>query len=136
MGPELGCTFALPLALDPIKRVALLLTAFAAVFAGGAAVAAAYEPPPANGPFDYQIGGDYPLAAAVQVVSRDWFSGQPAPDPVYSICYVNAFQTQANESGTDRPDERSNWPQRPRLSPRSSRTARCRLRRACGPRCR
>ena len=76
----------------------------------------AYAPPPVNAGFDYQIGGDYPLPAGVQVVSRDWFSGQPAPDPAYSICYVNAFQTQANEPGTDRPDERSAWPRRLVLS--------------------
>ena len=65
------------------------------------------QPPPANAEFDYQIGGDYPLPEGVTVVSRDWFSGDPAPDPAYSICYVNAFQTQANEPGVDRPDERS-----------------------------
>ena len=28
----------------------------------------------------------------------------------YSICYVNAFQSQDDEDGVDRPDERSNWP--------------------------
>jgi hypothetical protein len=72
--------------------------------------AASYAPPPENAGFDYQIGGDYPLPDGVSVVARDWFSGEPAPEPAYSICYVNAFQTQANERGTDRPDERSNWP--------------------------
>ena len=72
-------------------------------------------PPPTNAGFDYQIGGDYPLPEGVSVVSRDWFSG-PAADPAYSICYVNAFQTQANEPGTDRPDERSNWPRKLILS--------------------
>ncbi len=36
--------------------------------------------------------------------------GDPADEPAYSICYVNAFQTQADERGVDRPDERSNWP--------------------------
>jgi hypothetical protein len=71
---------------------------------------AAAEPPPANAGFDYQIGGDYPLPDGVSVVSRDWFSGDPAPVPTYSICYVNAYQTQADEPGVDRPDERSNWP--------------------------
>lgn len=76
----------------------------------------AYSPPPANAGFDYQIGGDYPLPDGVSVVSRDWFSGRPAAEPAYSICYVNAFQTQANEPGTDRPDERSNWPRRLVLS--------------------
>jgi hypothetical protein len=70
----------------------------------------AFAPPPANAGFDYQIGGDYPLPDGVSVVSRDWFSGEAADEPVYSICYVNAFQTQANERGVDRPDERSNWP--------------------------
>jgi hypothetical protein len=71
---------------------------------------AAAEPPSANAVFDYQIGGDYQLPEGVTVVSRDWFSGDPAPDPAYSICYVNAYQTQANEPGVDRPDERTNWP--------------------------
>ena len=71
-------------------------------------------PPPTNAIFDYQIGGDYPLPEGVSVVSRDWFSGDAAADPVYSICYVNAFQTQADEPGVDRPDEHSNWPHAPR----------------------
>ena len=73
--------------------------------------AAAYAPPPANAKFDYQIGGDYPPPAGVRVVSRDWFSGRPAAGSRYSICYVNAFQTQADEAGVDRPDEHANWPQ-------------------------
>jgi hypothetical protein len=89
----------------------LLAAVAAAVLAATApAHAGSYAPPPANAVFDYQIGGDYPLPAGVTVVSRDWFSGTPADDPVYSICYVNAFQTQADERGVDRPDERSNWP--------------------------
>jgi hypothetical protein len=65
--------------------------------------------PPPNAKFDYQIGGDYPLPAGVTVVSRDWFTGA-APAKGYGICYVNAFQTQADEEGIDRPDEKSNWP--------------------------
>ena len=74
------------------------------------AVARSYSAPPPNAGFDYQIGGDYPLPAGVSVVSRDWFRGRPAGPGAYSICYVNAFQTQANERGIDRPDERANWP--------------------------
>ena len=70
----------------------------------------AVAPPPANAGFDYQIGGDYPLPDGVTVVSRDWFAGEAAEAPAYSICYVNGFQTQANEAGVDRPDERANWP--------------------------
>jgi hypothetical protein len=74
------------------------------------AAAADWELPTANAKFDYQIGGDYPLPSGVQVVSRDWFIGE-APGSAYGICYVNAFQTQADEAGVDRPDEKSNWPQ-------------------------
>lgn len=69
-----------------------------------------WEAPPGNAKWDYQIGGDYPLPRGVRVVSRDWFSGE-APDTAYGICYVNAFQTQADEDDVDRPDEQSNWPQ-------------------------
>lgn len=93
---------------------AVLVTAALTVLAP--ATASAFAPPPANGIFDYQIGGDYPLHDGVSIVSRDWFSGDPAPDPAYSICYVNAFQTQADERGVDRPDERSNWPRKLVLS--------------------
>ncbi len=75
-----------------------------------APTAAAVHAPPANAGFDYQIGGDYELPDGASVVSRDWFSGEPAGEPVYSICYVNAFQTQGDEPGVYRPDERSNWP--------------------------
>jgi endo-alpha-1,4-polygalactosaminidase (GH114 family) len=67
--------------------------------------------PPPDAKFDYQIGGDYPLPPGVEVVSRDWFIGSAVP-AAYSICYVNAFQTQDDERGVDRPDERSNWPAR------------------------
>lgn len=66
--------------------------------------------PPQGAAFDYQIGQDYPLPAGVTVVSRDWFSGQPAAG-AYSICYVNAFQTQPDSADVDRIDELSNWPQ-------------------------
>lgn len=95
----------------PLRARPLLLAALAAcALLVAATPAVAYAPPPANAGFDYQIGGDYPLPAGVSVVSRDWFSGTAAPDPAYTVCYVNAFQTQADEPGTDRPDERSNWP--------------------------
>ena len=49
--------------------------------------------PPANGRFDYQIGGDYKPLTSVRIVDRDR-TGQPAAGK-YNICYVNAFQTQA-----------------------------------------
>jgi hypothetical protein len=89
-----------------------MLVRLASALAMGLALAApsqAAKPPPANAGFDYQIGGDYPLAAGVSVVSRDWYIGH-APRGTYAICYVNAFQTQDDESGVRRRDERSAWP--------------------------
>jgi hypothetical protein len=80
-----------------------LLTVLLAI---AAQAGAAPEP---NAKFDYQIGGDYTPPSGVEVVSRDWFMGA-AHETAYSICYVNAFQTQDDEDGVDRPDERSNWP--------------------------
>lgn len=56
-----------------------------------------FVPPPANGKWDYQIGGPYAPATGVKVVSRD---RTVAPVPgLYNICYVNVMQTQPNESG-------------------------------------
>lgn len=76
----------------------------------GAAATPTWTKPPVNAKFDYQIGGDYTPRAGVTVVSRDWFSGSALPGSGYSICYVNAYQTQDDEADVDRPDERSNWP--------------------------
>lgn len=84
-----------------------------AVFLGllGGTPASAYEPPPANAKFDYQIGDPYQPSKGTRVVSRDWFEADPLPGKrSYSICYVNAFQTQDDSRSVDRPDERSNWP--------------------------
>jgi hypothetical protein len=93
---------------------ALAVAALGVVLAAPAS-AAQWAPPPVNAAFDYQIGGDYPLPRGVEVVTRDWFEGSPAPG-AYSICYVNAFQTQSDERGVARPDERSSWPRRLILS--------------------
>lgn len=96
---------------SPNTRVtAVALALLVAVTSFGQGAAADWAPPPANARFDYQIGGDYPLPPGVFVVSRDWFNGE-APATGYGICYVHAFQTQADEAGVDRPDEQSNWPQ-------------------------
>ncbi|GGF37759.1 endo alpha-1,4 polygalactosaminidase [Williamsia phyllosphaerae] len=56
--------------------------------------------PPTTGGFDYQLGGAYPPAAGVTVVERD-STADPAPG-VYSVCYINGFQTQP---GVTWPDE-------------------------------
>jgi Glycoside-hydrolase family GH114 len=51
--------------------------------------------PPANGRFDYQIGGAYRPLLSVQIVDRDHTS-RPVTGR-YNICYINAFQTQAED---------------------------------------
>lgn len=55
---------------------------------------------PHDAVFDYQLGGGYPPADDVTVVVRD---RTDAPESgLYSICYINAFQTQ--------PGELDDWP--------------------------
>ena len=56
------------------------------------AEAAQVRRPPVGGGFDYQLGGAYSPAGDVTVLTRDR-TDRPAPG-VYSICYLNAFQTQ------------------------------------------
>lgn len=53
--------------------------------------------PPTAGVADYQLGGAYRPAHAVQIVTRDR-TDAPAADR-YSICYVNSFQTQPGTLG-------------------------------------
>ncbi len=53
--------------------------------------------PPANAPFDYQLGGAYSPPAGVRVVSRDR-TDSPAAG-LYNICYINGFQVQPGEEG-------------------------------------
>jgi hypothetical protein len=52
--------------------------------------------PPANGQFDYQLGGPYTPADSVEIVVRDR-TAQPAHGK-YNICYVNAFQSQPGDA--------------------------------------
>lgn len=85
------------------SRVQLLAgAALAAAVLGGTACPAsaapvAVAPPPAGAGFDYQIGGAYPPAPGVGVVSRD-HTARPAAG-LYNICYVNAFQAQPGAEG-------------------------------------
>lgn len=62
---------------------------------GGAGGAGSVRLPPANAPFDYQIGGAYEPPRGVSVVSRDRESSPAAG--LYNICYVNGFQAQPGE---------------------------------------
>lgn len=57
--------------------------------------AAPHLPPPVNVKADYQLGGGYALPQDVRVVSRDRLAS--AASSAYSICYVNAFQTQPGQ---------------------------------------
>jgi hypothetical protein len=66
--------------------IGILLASFTVV----APVAA--DPLPTNTHVDYQLGGAYPLAEGVGIVVRDRQDSPAAGH--YSICYVNAFQTQ------------------------------------------
>ncbi|WP_208545075.1 endo alpha-1,4 polygalactosaminidase [Rathayibacter sp. VKM Ac-2760] len=81
------------------------LVATALLLAGCAATVGQPEPPPAGARFDYQLGGAYPPADGTGLVVRDR-EAEPAPG-VYSVCYVNAFQTQ--------PGEEVEWEARPEL---------------------
>jgi len=63
----------------------------------GCATSASIALPPAGAVPDYQLGGAYPPVDDVGIVGRDR-SAAPAAG-VYSICYVNAFQTQPGELG-------------------------------------
>jgi hypothetical protein len=61
--------------------------------------AAAVELPPAGAVLDYQLGAAYTPPRGVNLVTRD-ATASPAPG-IYTICYVNGFQTQ--------PGDRSVW---------------------------
>lgn len=76
-------------------RVLVLFLAIAMLASAQPALAAtvpARTLPPAGGIADYQLGGSYRPASGVTIVTRD-STGWPAKD-IYSICYVNGFQTQ------------------------------------------
>jgi len=80
-----------------MRRTAALVIAMLCVAAGCGG--AGPEPadagpvlPPGGAIADYQLGGAYEPAADVEIVTRDR-TDEPA-EGRYSICYVNAFQTQ------------------------------------------
>lgn len=80
--------------------VAMALFALAACATPGGDDTAITLPPDDAAP-DYQLGEPYPPDAAVGVVVRDR-TAAPA-EGLYSICYLNAFQTQ--------PGELADWPE-------------------------
>jgi hypothetical protein len=58
----------------------------------GCSQPAALHLPPPGAVADYQLGGAYAPSPAVRIVTRD-STDKPAPG-LYSICYVNGFQSQ------------------------------------------
>jgi hypothetical protein len=83
----------------PRRATTVLLTTAAALVVPVASVTAAsttVTKPPANGQYDYQIGGAYKPDAAVKIVDRDRTS-KPAAG-FYNVCYINAFQSQAEDA--------------------------------------
>ncbi|MDA0565069.1 endo alpha-1,4 polygalactosaminidase [Streptomonospora sp. S1-112] len=80
-----------------ILAVAALVPLAACSGPGGAAPVDAPAPPPLpeSPVLDYQIGGASTPAEDVEVVIRD--REDPPAEGVYSVCYVNGFQTQPQE---------------------------------------
>ncbi|MHC2999807.1 endo alpha-1,4 polygalactosaminidase [Microbacterium sp. HJ5] len=79
----------------------VIVAVFAAVsLAACAGGASSVTLPPEGAAPDYQLGEGYPPPDDVGIVVRDRTA--PPPEGIYSICYINAFQTQ--------PDELSDWP--------------------------
>ncbi|WP_369030785.1 endo alpha-1,4 polygalactosaminidase [Streptomyces adonidis] len=66
------------------------------------ASATAVTLPPKHVPWDYQIGGAYPLPTGVTVVSRS-YEDAPAQG-AYNICNINAFQVEKGAEGDWNPD--------------------------------
>lgn len=110
-----SCSRALTLRNLALAAAALLIILAGPVVAHDVAL------PPAGGQYDSQLGGAYEPPAGTLIVSRDRMD-PPVPG-LYNICYVNAFQTQPQETEwwlTNHPDlllrhddalaEDPNWP--------------------------
>jgi hypothetical protein len=78
-----------------VAGLAILVLGGPSTVARGSTAGHGIVKPPANGRFDYQIGGSYRPLSSVQIVDRDR-TDTPAKG-VYNVCYVNAFQTQAEQ---------------------------------------
>lgn len=59
--------------------------------------------PPAGAAFDYQLGCAYTVPFGASVVMRDRTA--PADPDVYSVCYVNGFQTQPDSDWSGERDD-------------------------------
>jgi hypothetical protein len=79
--------------LGALLCVGTTATSAAAMTASVPGSGSSVQLPPVNGQFDYQIGGAYKPARSVAIVDRD--RGSHPARGVYNICYINAFQSQA-----------------------------------------
>ncbi|MCO7202146.1 endo alpha-1,4 polygalactosaminidase [Microbacterium sp. CnD16-F] len=85
-----------------VRRTLLLLAVTAGLLTGCAGQSPPPHDPPAGphlpstgGHLDYQLGGAYDLPDGVEIVVRD--RAAASVDDLYSVCYVNGFQTQPGE---------------------------------------
>ena len=76
----------------PVTVLAVLVPLLAPAYAGKPVTR-----PPAGVDWDYQLGGSRPVPHHVGVVERDRLA-HPVPG-MYTICYVNGFQTQKEQRG-------------------------------------
>lgn len=74
-----------------------LVTALGMLLAAVPTLAQSVTPPPAGGQYDSQLGGAYGPPEGTVIVSRD--RADPVAPGLYNICYLNAFQTQPQETG-------------------------------------
>jgi hypothetical protein len=75
-----------------VSTAVLVSTALLVSTAGAASAAEPIAPLPTGTGFDYQLGGSYAPPVGVGIVTRD--STESPAAGLYSICYVNGFQTQ------------------------------------------
>ena len=81
------------------RRVCVLAALVGLALAGcaaGSTPASGPALPPVGGGLDYQLGGAYDPPAGVDIVVRD-STDEPAAG-LYSVCYLNGFQTQPADS--------------------------------------
>ena len=80
-------------------RALCVVALLAAGFVGGLALPevshASVEPLPVGTDVDYQLGGTKPMPERVGIIVRD--RGAAPAAGRYNVCYVNGFQTQADE---------------------------------------
>jgi len=80
----------------PAVLAALMLAGCANSVSSPPATSSGVALPPVGGGLDYQLGGAYDPPAGVSIVARD--STEAPAAGLYSICYLNGFQTQPADS--------------------------------------